>query len=440
MKHTLSRWALLFLVVGACAGCSYKVLEDGRIDRSAVAKLARTVSEIRGLSAIQPLRVALESPAVLRQRAERDHGNAARRTELNRRQLVWAKLGLIDFSSNLNDAYSKLTTEAPFGYYDTNDKVLRIVARNTMRSEIFEVVSAVRGRDVVAGEILAHELCHALQDMHYDLNQMERAAPNSDANLALRSLVEGDASLVGFLYSATFFQDFASWVDFLKKRVARALAISGIPDYLNTRSQFPYLEGGLFVAHIYQKGGFAAVDGAYRQPPPSTEVVMHPELYSAAKGQPRQVVLPPVVTEGPEAATVLAEDVLGEHGIRHVIARNTRGVSAAKAAAGWGGDRYRVVQNSAGQLGLLLATRWDSERDAVEFCQAYRRLIGSSYTGSTVSEQGSTVRFTIADKLVVAMDCQGDAVDVVETLEPELLEETLLQMIALRTASPEVSL
>jgi len=435
-RHVLLGVAVMLLLHAACA---YKVVEDGRINRAAVARLVSTVAEIRGLEPTRPLRVALESPAVLAQRARRDAADPQRRAVLARRRAVWAKLGLIDGTVDLNDAYSRITAEAPFGYYDTDDQVLRIVSRTMMRSEIFETISALRGRDVVAGEILSHEVCHALQDMRYDLDRLEKQAPSDDARLALRGLVEGDASLVGFLYSATFFQDFEDWVNFLNKRVARAMAIEGVPAYLNARAMFPYLGGGIFVARLYKSGGFAAIDSAYAAPPPSTEILLHPELHQTTAGIPRDVALPPLEEMEAEGASALAEDVLGEHGLRYVIARNTRRVDAAAATAGWGGDRYRVSRGADGSIGLVWATRWDSDADAAQFCEAYRALLAQSYVGTRAIQVGQTVRYRLDERTLAAIDCVGDAVDIVETVAPERIEAILARLIEARDASGSAS-
>ncbi|MBN2360749.1 MAG: hypothetical protein JXR83_14945 [Deltaproteobacteria bacterium] len=431
----LSCSALFLFSAGAgcaliAAGCSYKVVEDGRVNREAVRQLVETVAEIRGLPQTRPLKVALESPALLRQRAERDARDQRRSADLDRQRLVWGKLGLIDVTADLVDAYGKLTSEAPYGYYDTGDQVLRIVARPLMRSEVLELVSALRGRDVVAGEILSHEVCHALQDMAYDLDRLHAEAPDDDARLALQALVEGDAGLVSFLYAASFFQDYESWVEFLRRRVAHAFAVAGVPDYLNARLQFPYLAGGLFVAALYRSGRFAAIDETYRQLPLSTELILHPEIRATAAAAPVAVALPP----WPETAgeVVLGEDTLGEFGLRTMFARNAPGIDAAQAAAGWGGDRYRVVQQADGTLGLQWATRWDSVHDARQFCDAYRAMTRRGDRDLIEAVSGTSFHYRAGRDLRVVIDCAGDAVDVAETMGDPRTAELLQQMAAAR--------
>ena len=48
---------------------------------------------------------------------------------------------------------------------------------------------------------LAHELTHALQDQHFDLTKLQKAATRSHSSGALRALVEGDARRVQLLYA-----------------------------------------------------------------------------------------------------------------------------------------------------------------------------------------------------------------------------------------------
>lgn len=352
-----SRWrgsGTVLLVLGpVLQACAVKVVEDGHVRRPAVQELVSTVGELRGLSPSRTLRVALEGPAVLRARAEKEARDPARAADLDRRQKVWAKLGVLPPDVDLVESYRRLTAEAPYGYYDSSDEVLRLVARPVMRSEIMEVVSALRNRDVVAGEVLAHEVCHALQDMHFDLDRLDREAPSDDARLARRALVEGDASLVGFLYSATFFQSFSDWVHFLQRRGARAFRIEGVPDYLSQRSLFPYLAGGLYVAELYAEGGFSRIDAAYQDLPASTEQILHPELRGLPQSEPQIVVLPAADAVHGNDVRVLAEDSLGEFGLRVVLTRELDAGTARVATEGWGGDRYRVVQAADGVLGLL---------------------------------------------------------------------------------------
>jgi len=66
--------------------------------------------------------------------------------------------------------------------------------------------------------------------------------------------------------------------------------------------------------------------------------------------------------------------------LRHVFKEHGLGADAVDAAAGWDGDRYAVFKRKDSDATLLLLyTRWDTDKDASEFADAYRRLLTAKY-------------------------------------------------------------
>ena len=53
---------------------------------------------------------------------------------------------------------------------------------------------------------------------------------------------------------------------------------------------FPYQQGLEFVMTLLDKGGYAAVDAAFKNPPVSTEQILHPDQYP--NDVPAQVGIP----------------------------------------------------------------------------------------------------------------------------------------------------
>ena len=131
---------------------------------------------------------------------------------------------------------------------------------------------------------------------------------------------------------------------------------------------FPYLRGMVFCAKLTNDGGWKAIDEAYRNPPLSTEQILHPEKYRAKPDpptidRPRQARSPARAGRS-WAGTSWARCRLG------VLLRRHGGKAAA---AGWDGDRYAVFEGPDEKLGLVWLSTWDSEDDAREFAQAYAR-------------------------------------------------------------------
>src|SRR6185503_12973069 len=144
------------------------------------------------------------------------------------------------------------------------------------------------------------------------------------------------------------------------------------PRYLREELRFPYVEGGLFVEHLFRHGGWRAVDAAYRRPPVSTEQILHPERYPG--DAPLSLRIATQIAPGPRARRIY-DDVLGERGIRAMLRQ--QGLperDAADVAAGWDGDRA-CVWDDEGRLSLAWTTAWDTPADARAFADRYRALL-----------------------------------------------------------------
>jgi hypothetical protein len=81
-------------------------------------------------------------------------------------------------------------------------------------------------------------------------------------------------------------------------------------------------------------------------------------------------------------------DTIGEFGISAILGAGLKQKSEAVAAAtGWLGDRVAVFKVSETERVVSWKTRWESERDAEEFAQAYSRFIEARYS-ITASPEG----------------------------------------------------
>jgi hypothetical protein len=113
--------------------------------------------------------------------------------------------------------------------------------------------------------LLLHELQHALQDQHFDLERVAEAAGDTEeARLAVSALVEGEAML-----AVIELMDY----DFEK--------VAGIADQAEIdpeeTDRFRYGAGSRYVRALRDKcGGWKAVDRAFRKPPRTTEEIQHP--------------------------------------------------------------------------------------------------------------------------------------------------------------------
>jgi hypothetical protein len=359
-------------------GCHYKVVAFGEIDSRAAERVVEEVVRIRGLAPREPIHFQEISAGALRREVEADLSRMKTDGSIATFRKAWTRLGLLDPSVDLAQAYTDLYADEPAGYYDDESRKMRIVVRERLRTEVSEIVGLIRRRDPIYGEPLAHEVAHALQDQKWQLARMHRAK-SEDERLARRALVEGDASKVGFHYGALFFSSFASFSEYLERRIDAVNAGDKTPPHLRTTFQFPYIYGSLFVEKLWQAGGWARVNAAWDDPPRSTEQVLHPEKYFA-HDEPKPV---PAELPMPDGWKRIYSTTLGELGARELVGR--------EAAMGWGGDHAEVWEDDKGHLAMAWATVWDDETAATRFEAEYRRRTGSPNEPIAIVRKGMRV-------------------------------------------------
>jgi hypothetical protein len=110
------------------------------------------------------------------------------------------------------------------------------------------------------------------------------------------------------------------------------------------------------------------------------EQVLHPEKYLDRVDEPVEVALPEV-----GQAEASFEGTLGEFLIRVLLRASPEGEAAVGAAAGWGGDRYAVLENGSGWYRLVWRSVWDSEADAREFRDVLKAYADARFPGENNS-------------------------------------------------------
>ena len=258
-------------------------------------------------------------------------------------------LGLLSADQDIVALTNRLYTAQVLGYYDFDAKRM--------------VVVTDAGLTPTAEITFAHEYTHALQDAAFDSSSAQDAVKGDrDRELGLLALEEGDATTSMVLWALAHLsaEEMAGVTD------APVPDMSGIPGWMVTLLEFPYVSGAEFVGQLYASGGWDAVNAAYGKLPASTEQVLHPAAYRDAEA--------PVEVAALDLRSVVGGDwgqasdtTLGEEWI--AVWLEGLGVSrgtAEKAAAGWGGDHLTVATSgSEWVLGWRIA--WDAPTDASEF-------------------------------------------------------------------------
>ena len=233
-------------------------------------------------------------------------------------------------------------------------------------------------------ETLAHELVHALQDQHYDLGPLfKHAADNEERVAAGHALAEGDATSAMFDIAVGDAMQIDEKKFAATARGSIANLAPDVPAVLRDALITPYTDGFAFVQGLRRRGGFAQVDAAWRALPTTTEQLLHLDKYDAKETAieiapvPLAALARDVRPSSPGDAgshekgsfSQVYSQVLGEQGLRTVLAAWTDAAEAESAAAGWGGDRYVLAKGegaAAGEVALGWLLRFDTEADAKE--------------------------------------------------------------------------
>ncbi|HVQ35309.1 MAG TPA: hypothetical protein VMT33_04810 [Candidatus Bathyarchaeia archaeon] len=278
---------------------------------------------------------------------------------------------------------------------------------------------------MMTGPLTTHEMTHALEDQHYDIDgRIEKVLDDDDAAFAVAAVAEGSASLTMSVSMgraiASGKLDASALSAMADSEAGRAQKLDAMPGVLRRQLLGPYVLGALFLA----RGDLASTAGGYPQAdakaawdklPRSSEQILHPEKYwdPSKRDEPLPVAIPdcaPVLGSG---WTRAGRGVLGELTIGGLVgaeaprSRDERAmVSAAlwtdKAAAGWGGDRFELWTKG-DEAAVVLLTRWDTPADAIEFATALRASapnLGARRAGATVA----VVAGAPADKLEPLLD------------------------------------
>jgi hypothetical protein len=343
------------------------------------AEIAHTVSQLRALDFLHP--VAFQEiprsdlPRLLRQKLAQQVPDQ----EFDADGIALAALGLLPAGIDLKTVYLDLLGEQIGAFYD----------QHTQQLFTFSGQSLANAQNRV---ILAHELTHALEDQHFSLARLPLEARNNDDRvLAATALVEGDATLVmneymvGAMSPAVLRDTLSSALTTDVRKLAAA------PRFLRETLLFPYLRGQEFCQALYAQGGWQALAEAFRHPPASTAEILHPERF-LAKPRPE-----PVAIDFPDSTVLgqqpLADNVLGEFGLRQLFARWLHDEAPDNAAAeGWRGDRY-LVYGDAKASGYVWKIACAGEAAAGRLCTALRAALAARYhfAGATIESPAAQV-------------------------------------------------
>ncbi|SHH45936.1 Hvo_1808 family surface protein [Halobaculum gomorrense] len=398
----------------------------------------------RGMARVEYIREAeFEStvPVSIITREEyrnRSAGGGANRTAYNRwNDQVWEGLFIVGESTGSSDAIGQTTGSSVAGFYSPTNDAITIVTDST-------------DAPTINNATLIHELVHALQDQRYDLTNATYRAPTQDGTLAVDGVVEGEANYVETNYSMRCGTE---WECVDTPQAGGSGGGGGGPNLgILLTLLNPYSDGPVYVHEIVQEGGWDAFEDRFRNPPVSSEQVIH-----RTDETPRPIEFTDRETNGWSTFSrdnprlgQNGSDTVGEASIYAMFWYQAREYRAdtinpnglfdtsspydmynydAEPSNGWANDRLFPYRNGEGDdatYGYVWITEWDTEADAHEFRDTYLRMLEAHDVRQTDEGYYVVPDGPFADAFLVRLDgdrvtiVNGPTVDDVKNIRPGL--------------------
>lgn len=333
-----------------------------------VDSLLPTLERVAGLEARAPVTVAVRSSDQVRAFVDARMREDFPPREIEAIRDVYSLLGLIPDTLDLGRLLADLYVEQIVGYYDPDSTTLYVidgVSREALRP------------------VLAHELVHALQDQHIDLDSLIDRSRGNDRQLAAQAAIEGHATLVMLALLAGEAAGRAVDPGELPDPGGQIRAgLDATTDYPVFRSAprvlqealiFPYAEGASFVWTIWANRPAGQRPPITALIPASTEQVLAPETkFLRSPDVPTDIA---IETAADTAYELVYENTLGAFETSLFF---TMHGGAAGAADGWDGDRYRLIEDGQGRRALLWWSVWDDTASADTFAAAARAALAQT--------------------------------------------------------------
>jgi len=377
---------------------------------------------------------------------------------MQRDEVVLKKFGLLDRGFSLKPFLLALLKEQIEAYYDSKTKTVNLL----------DWVDVNEQRPV-----LAHELTHALQDQHADLEKWDDQTPEDvstdsagdndhlkrdEMDTARDAVAEGQATAVMMDFvlkpmGKSLVKD-PEVMELLKEHMTGAgdsPVMARAPLLLSESMLFPYREGLSFEQDVWMdQGRDAAFAGALDNPPSSTWEIINPRVYEAHK-TPAIPLLPDIHPLLDKMYVPYDIGQIGQLDV-HIMAALFGGDQAARnLTPAWNGGMYWAGQlksaaagegkkpgeaearplgdaNSTKSLAIFYYSAWKNTGTAEAFAKMYADSLGRKYSGlkedteaekSGGSNKAETEQVFTTNEGPVLITIRGDHVFIAESFPLE---------------------
>lgn len=375
----------------------------GQVTPERVARIADRVERLRGLRFLRPVEVEVVAAAEARRVGLAELARTQTAQERRADEDLLKLLGLLPEDASMQAITEAIFAEQVAGFYDPRRDRLALV----------------RGAGV-DDITLAHELVHALEDQHFDLERLGDG-PGDDRAAAEQALAEGTATRVMQDYAARWPSD-APLGDALAG-LAQFTTSTPLPAYTMRSLIFPYLQGERFVSALRDaaRGDWRLVDLALAsRPPVTTAEILAADRWLRAE-QPQAVALHgAAVLPAAGSWRRLVGSTLGAEPVAALLSPTLGPSRGRTLTAGWRGGRYAFWRRGPAMApgcaapcrprsAVELAVRMETARQARDLAAGLRRWLAAlpSSSAGAVSVDGRVVRAALAPTPALARQLAG---------------------------------
>ncbi len=344
-------------------------------------ELETTTSEIRNLDRLEITTLAFPTKADLEAYIQTQFEEEFETDEFADDILFYVGMDLLEPDVDIEAILYEFLVSQIAGFYDFEEESMNVILISGEPPD--------NNLPIAESIYYSHEYVHVLQDQHFDLSElsnMVEESENSDFQLAVTALIEGDASKVMLDYAIALAATDPTGVTEALTSVDSSIPDS-IPEVIINEFYFPYFEGQAFVVHLVNQLGWDAIDEAFTTNlPQSTEHIYHPERYIAGD-MPIEVTVPDMANLLGDNWRLAQDTRVGEFYLRQHLSTQFRAGVVEDMTTGWGGDRMKLYVDDATQdIVWVLYQVWDTSEDATEFTTLYAEFLDLRF--ETASEDG----------------------------------------------------
>lgn len=357
-----------------------------------VEELAAFVERERGLEFRHPVETSFLTEAEFVEQVE---GTAGELTDEEKEEIaddtaLWRAIGLVEGDLDLVEAITQLHSETTLAYYDPETK--QIVVRGT-------------DLDVSTRVTVVHELTHALQDQHFDLE----SKLEDDDSFAFTGLIEGDATVIEERYLQSLGKSEISDYDDSQTVFGDDLDLGDVPEVFLAFQGAPYALGPGLVSALLEDGGHERLDESFLEPPTSDTHLLDPTTF--LRGEEPDLLETPKLEPGETRLEHDEDENFGAIGWYLFLAERIDPHTALRAVDGLGGDSGIAFRRD-GEVCGRLAFSGVTDHDTDEMADALEAWAKEMPEGVAESgREGEVVTLTSCDPGTDAKVTTGRAVD-----------------------------